>query len=94
MNPTIWTSKKTNQRYLVFGISHWDPDRYSELFIFFRRSEKYLWKRSVLDNVTNYMHAVLLKKEFLFRHYSKILPVDSVGRVITEQQVCKEPFQS
>ena len=27
------------------------------------------------------------KKEFLLRHFSKILPVDSVGKIITEQQV-------
>ena len=29
---------------------------------FFRISEKYLWKRSVLDNVTSYMPADLLKE--------------------------------
>ena len=86
MDSTIWTSKETNQRYLVFGISHWDPHRHSE-FVFFPNLWKILVKEMSFGQCYKLYACSFTKKEFLLRHFSKILPVDSVGKIITEQQV-------
>ena len=86
------TFKETNQRQSVFGSSHWELDRYSELFFLFRISEKYLWKRSFLTMLQAVDLQFYLKKESLSRHFSRILPIDSVGK-IKEQLVLRKPFQ-
>ena len=75
------TFKETNQRQSVFGSSHWELDRYSELFFLFRISEKYLWKRSFLTMLQAVDLQFYLKKESLSRHFSRILPIDSVGKI-------------
>lgn len=64
------------------------------LSFFVRITEKYLWKRSVLDNVEGYRPAVLLKQKFFLRDFSSILSIDSADRIITEQLVWRRPFQS
>ena len=64
------------------------------LSFFVRISVKCLWKRSILDNVAGYRPAALLEKEFFLRQFSSILSVDSVGKVIIEQLVWRESFQS
>ena len=64
------------------------------LSFFVRITEKYLWKRSALDNVEGYRPAVLLKQKFFLRDFSSILSIDSADRIITEQLVWRRPFQS
>ena len=64
------------------------------LSFFVRITEKYLWKRSVLDNVEGYRPAVLLKQKFFLRDFSSILSIDSADKIITEQLVWRRPFQS
>ena len=41
-------------------------------------------KDFIFGNVADYRPAVFLKKELFFRHLSKILPQDSVGKIIEQ----------
>ena len=84
------TSAETNQRFW-FESSHWQPDRYSEIF------RRYFWKILVKEiifrSAAGYRSAVLLKKGFFLSQFSRILPIDSVGKTI-EQLVWRKLFQS
>ena len=81
----------TIQRSLVFGSSDWEPDRYSEYFL--SKFLKIIFEEFIFANVTGYRPAVLLKKEFFLRHFSKILPIDSVGKII-DKLFWGKPFKS
>ena len=41
-------------------------------------------KEFIFGNVAGYRLAVLLKQEFFPRHFSRILPIDSVGKNIEQ----------
>ena len=76
------TSKEADQRLSLFGSSHWEPDRHSEFFL--PNLWKILLKEFIFGNVAGYRPAVLLKKLFFLRHFSRILPIDSVGKMIEQ----------
>ena len=41
-------------------------------------------KEFIFGNGAGYRRAVLLEKESFLRHFSKILPIDSVGKIVEQ----------
>ena len=81
-------SNESNQRYSVFGSNHW---QHIAIPCFCQNLWKILVKEFIFDNAAGYRSAVLLQRELFLWHFSRILSIGSVGKII-EQLFWRKPF--